>query len=333
MCMTAFGSVTRKLRALVLPFLTITGLHLGLCLVNVAEAQTKQWAWRFVKIDQPTTGTLVATGPATLFSTKVEAAAAMRAAASPGSQVLTEEIGSTASSSTSRILYRYMTPRVDPTITPWGYGVGPVFDNEEDYVAWLRPRYGLGEDCPTAQLVMPVDWTPEDPNPWGATREYKTYQYTGACAIPQTSGLIIRRYREFSCPIGYQGMYSTPPFCGSGLVGYVEGPLVECPDTGPSGFEGNPCNVVTGEKYESETDYASHALRFVRHYHSIALPEGSAIGVGWTHNYANFLAVSGGIPRLRVRADGFQEVLYSSSGAYLSRAGSGVRVTAGDREL
>jgi RHS repeat-associated protein len=48
---------------------------------------------------------------------------------------------------------------------------------------------------------------------------------------------------------------------------------------------GNPCNAATGNKYETETDYAgAGAMRFERYYNSVSVP-GAAFGLQWRGTY------------------------------------------------
>ncbi len=55
----------------------------------------------------------------------------------------------------------------------------------------------------------------------------------------------------------------------------------------------NPCNVATGNKYESETDYQStNGLAFVRHYDSQD-NQNRGLGVGWTSNLHRSLELEG----------------------------------------
>ena len=54
----------------------------------------------------------------------------------------------------------------------------------------------------------------------------------------------------------------------------------------------NPCNVATGNKYRSETDFSGNGLSFTRAYNSNTLYR-KGLGKGWRHNYQKSLIVSG----------------------------------------
>lgn len=52
----------------------------------------------------------------------------------------------------------------------------------------------------------------------------------------------------------------------------------------------NPCFPATGDKARSEPDFTFAGRAFVRHYHSLnQLPAARELGVGWSHNYADFV--------------------------------------------
>src|SRR6185503_13092750 len=100
--------------------------------------------------------------------------------------------------------------------------------------------------------------------------------------------------RIFDCPTGYIDAPDPDNLCISAHAGIVEGARLECSAAeGPSSLQGNPCDVVTGEKFASETDYSSSQLSFVRSYHSMAVLGSARIGKGWTHNYASYLVFTG----------------------------------------
>ena len=72
--------------------------------------------------------------------------------------------------------------------------------------------------------------------------------------------------------------------CGSNYT-FPEHPITS---PKPSVCEANPCNPLTGDKIETETDYRSHTgdLVFLRTYHSGLSPQTSGgMPPGWRHNY------------------------------------------------
>lgn len=65
----------------------------------------------------------------------------------------------------------------------------------------------------------------------------------------------------------------------------------------PSLSVGNPIHVVTGNKYQKETDLASLpgelGLTFVRHYNSDATGHAGVLGAGWRHSYEASVRIDG----------------------------------------
>ena len=55
---------------------------------------------------------------------------------------------------------------------------------------------------------------------------------------------------------------------------------------------GNPCNVATGNKYQSEKDFSGNSLSFTRSYNSTTLGD-LGLGRGWRHNFQKALIVNG----------------------------------------
>ncbi|MBT8116036.1 MAG: hypothetical protein KJP04_11665, partial [Arenicella sp.] len=112
---------------------------------------------------------------------------------------------------------------------------------------------------------------------------------------------------DFSCGVPVEGGYATLWAC----VGFIE---IDCattahPDCGiqdepdknggckdsksdDDNFEGNPCNVATGNKYQSETDFSNSEFSFTRSYNSRALAN-LPLGLGWRSNFHKALIVAG----------------------------------------
>jgi len=54
---------------------------------------------------------------------------------------------------------------------------------------------------------------------------------------------------------------------------------------------GNPCIPATGDKYQVETDYSQTDMVFVRSFHTQSSDHRSGLGAGWTHNFAQRIAL------------------------------------------
>lgn len=80
---------------------------------------------------------------------------------------------------------------------------------------------------------------------------------------------------------------------------------------------GNPINVATGNKYQSETDFElSPLLGFTRHYNSHLDSGGSAVGPHWTHTYTRRVMPDTATQVTVLRPDGKQYSFSEVSGQW-----------------
>ncbi|NND73301.1 MAG: RHS repeat protein [Rhodothermales bacterium] len=78
------------------------------------------------------------------------------------------------------------------------------------------------------------------------------------------------------------------------------------PNANRSGHVGNPIDVISGNKYQSEVDVRlgkSH-LSLVRHYNSAYAAQNLGLGNGWRHSYSVVLSTAGINVRQIVQSDG-----------------------------
>ncbi|HEY4365686.1 MAG TPA: DUF6531 domain-containing protein [Steroidobacteraceae bacterium] len=106
---------------------------------------------------------------------------------------------------------------------------------------------------------------------------------------------------------GGGGSSGNPQMCGDDS-GDANAPAVLLPALGV----GNPIHVVTGNKYQVETDLeslpGSPAIQFRRHYNSEATGHAGVLGAGWRHSYEASLSVV---------ADGHSIDLWQADGRHL----------------
>ena len=100
-------------------------------------------------------------------------------------------------------------------------------------------------------------------------------------------------------------------------------------DTPGQACVGDPCNVGTGNHYESITDYTTsgqNALNFTRSYNSLATVDPYAVSLGrnWRHNFDRYLKVTSSTVTA-YRADG-QQVTFTNTGSAWT-AGSDLDLT------
>jgi RHS repeat-associated protein len=116
-----------------------------------------------------------------------------------------------------------------------------------------------------------------------------------------------------SCPTGYYDagtLNDGQPSCSNhfGAYLYEYNPV----EFGGNCAAGNPCYPKTGAKSLSETDFSSPTLNLTRSWNSFSrYKHDSAMGRGWTHNYAQrILAFAGTSPPVRKLVDGEGAVEY-----------------------
>ena len=124
---------------------------------------------------------------------------------------------------------------------------------------------------------------------------------------------------------------------GDGLIRAFQAPptpLSSQVSTLPSLSIGNPIHVVTGNKYQGETDLTALpgalGLRFVRHYNSRRETNGAngVLGYGWTHSFTASLTYHADADTYRLQQSDGRGLTFTASGndktRYLStRAGDG----------
>src|SRR5258708_7153802 len=269
------------------------------------------------------------------YPTQVAALAAMHAV-SGQKAVLTQQSGITAMSS-STATYKYAAPNVNPTSSAWWYCAVPnsiclegsfepgAFSSEAAAVASILPV----NPCPRT-VVPATDWTRIFANlPF--VEEIRGYDFTTseppACVNPSTSAFGIFRVELANCPTFYV-LTQGPIICSDPDTDTISGPLDECSSAGsPSTSVGDPCDVLTGDFSQTETDYSGANLSFQRYYHSGTFESNHTLGVGWTHNYAAYLVLTGGVPTGLLRPNGHHDALTTSTtGVYISLSGAAIHV-------
>lgn len=91
----------------------------------------------------------------------------------------------------------------------------------------------------------------------------------------------------------------------------------------PEQCVGNPCDPVSGNKYETQTDVDGSAtgLSFTRHYSSLSRLADQGMGLGWSHNHANRITDLLSSSKLLTLEDGRGVVLFwSASGQWRPRS-------------
>lgn len=335
-------------------------LCLPIVTLGVSNAQTPYYTW---KVDGLWSGNArYAAGPTTTFNSKGAALAALQALDPISGQYLTVDAGLTgmdANSTTHKITYASQ----QPVISAWEYklpGELTLYANEAAAIAAVVAQYSESvPECarPSVTLTPISEWGLDTGGlqaPETATRGARFYTLSHEVWVyPDPNGPAvctgdlhsptersIDRLRTFTCPSGYgvvqPQFVDSPlppgvqgPICLRDQYGLIKGKLLECPSDGASTQVGNPCDVATGDKTQTESDYSSSgspALRFARTYHSATLSSRSAIGEGWTHNFSGYLVLAAGVPKGLVRPEGHHDALSLISDEYVSLSGAGIHV-------
>jgi len=148
----------------------------------------------------------------------------------------------------------------------------------------------------------PICWNPDT-----GSFQYLTYSHRHVCLVE--SGY---ERASFDSSLGYHSC-SVP-----------EDEATE--DTGCAGDNGagNPCNVATGNKYQSETDFNNSSLVFRRSYNSQNLVN-LGLGMGWRHNYQRKLSVDGNT-LIRISGNGRGEPWIKNAGVWQGDADSDIAI-------
>ncbi len=325
---------------------------LGAFWANSAKAYSP-WEWQAIEIrlgsDSPFSQSNIS-APDTIYATKQEALGALQALnPSNKSHLLTEETGTNAAFGASEwVQYRYVAPRKDHTTGPWTYswaytnnhfggGAGPGTFSSAEAALDAVLASDLYNECPDGEYEFLFDWVNPNPpsNPEINAVEHQGYRVDYPVPIGCTNRVDtfrIIRNRDVSCPTDYNLVprHAEPPYCAAHPgIGYIRGRLAECVASEADTRVGNPCDAMTGDKTQTETDYTGAGLKFVRNYHSLHQPSSSGLGVGWMHNYSAHLLEDerfGGLAGLARPHGLYAELRSDGSGGYVSGSGGGIQV-------
>lgn len=230
----------------------------------------------------------------------------------------------------------------------WEYSSwnGVVSQQEAQAVADLIQ--GVNEYLPecgnTAQASPAGEWVPT----YGPLPEYdmgmeiqgKLYNVSyliGDDCTPDTLQYSIQRTRRSVCPYPLASWYISEQACANKfIVARIKTKAPQCDgDTGgSSGMVGNPCDVKTGEKFESEQDFDLGWINFTRYYHSGIEITSAGFGLGWSYSHQMHLAIGTSSLGL-VEGSGYALPFREANGEYRAANGSGERIlsSGGDWKL
>lgn len=247
------------------------------------------------------------------------------------------------------VTYHYIAPNVPEAFSAWTFSDTcypascnpdvPVTSSQSALIAEIVTLYQqntlLCAGTVSVTLVGPLLQLGGSNPPAGPYDlvDYQSYDVMAAfapnCTAPPQ--IVIQaemfQYRTGSCPpSNVYGLQNG--VCISDTTGYVSGPINSpCSSTaGPPTTVGDPCDVLTGDFSQTETDYSGASLPFARYYHSATLESSHNLGMGWTYNYAASLILASGVPVGLLRPDGHQDAVQAINGEYISLSGSGIHI-------
>src|SRR6185312_5282648 len=125
--------------------------------------------------------------------------------------------------------------------------------------------------------------------------------------------------------------------CQNSASDHITGHPLECPCNlavpGTSTDVGNPIDVATADKKQTETDYSGPALSFIRYYHSQALESFHGLGAGWTHNFSSYLILLSNTPQGLVRPDGSHDPVTQIGAEYISESVASIHLQSSGSNL
>lgn len=313
----------------------------GLALSTNAMAQESGNKWKISDPAQPTE-----------YGTQQEAVAGMSAlpAPFPGIWETANKIKDRQVDANGNITLTYWMGKEQPNDPDWSYypnaNLGsPTVTEQDAYDLILAEIEAVNPVCPGATLTQTVDWEPLIPGYEGRFEQKKflgTYMRGDntsdfPCVTEEYGEQLIVRKRRTECPNQFAEWKDEYAACvNTDFVAKITGKGEECDaQAGPgggktSGLVGNPCNVKTGEKFETESDIELGWISLARYYHSGVANETGGFGPGWTHSHGIKLAIAGSSIalidgsgyQLRFRQDGSNYWATDSSGERLVANGS-----------
>ena len=328
------------------PFWTIVLLLMPIA-GALAQESGREWTLTY---DGSTYGT---------YNTQQEAVSAIKSLPPPnplyeGVWDYVDKIKETTVSESGELAVAYWMGKEQPTDPDWRYFspatevIEGLATEEEAVIEFIQRLNNLNPSCPAAATATPVsDWETAIPEYEGRyeQRNYASTFTTGyntpesPCVSADFGENLFYKRRRIFCPIPYTDWKDEQQACvNEELIATITSKTEECEadkngggtveaDVSGTGLVGNPCNVKTGEKYETERDLDLDWVSFDRYYHSGVSNTSGNFGYGWTHSHDARLSIVGNSIGL-IDGSGFH-VRFSKIGAvYVAADNSGDRIVA-----
>ncbi|WP_221899381.1 RHS repeat-associated core domain-containing protein [Xanthomonas sp. GW] len=272
------------------------------------------------------------------YDTQAQAEAVIRTIPGPSDapdayQYVTE-IKSTLPSENGEISITYWMGKKERKVQFWGIN-SLSSDKEDELVEKMVALQNQGNSppCASSTFVRTSDWYPYSSDYEGL--ELGDYQYTyshfdaddGSCT-PDSGEFQV--YKISTCPNPYMHWDSDQNACiNEDIAAVIVTKQLQCDgdSNDSSGLVGNPCDVKTGEKFQTERDLDLGWVTLTRYYHSgIALNAGG-FGPGWTFSHSLHLTVQGDALGL-VEGSGYAVPFRKVGSDYRAANASGERIIA-----
>ncbi|UAY74973.1 MULTISPECIES: RHS repeat-associated core domain-containing protein [Pseudoxanthomonas] len=272
------------------------------------------------------------------YATQQQAEAAIRTIPGPSNaadayQYVTEIKGQSVTVD-GQTTITYWMGKKDRTFIFYGTG-GLSAETEDELNVLMVASFNAGESppCSSSYFSRTSDWYP---NPYVqgydgfdlADYSYggETYDDIDGSCSPYAS--TFQAMRASICPNPYLYWKNSQNACvNEEITATIVTSQTQCDGAagGPSGFVGNPCDVKTGEKFETEEDFNLGWIALSRYYHSRVANVSGGLGLGWSDSHQIHLAISSSSVGL-VEGSGYVLPFQAVSGGYRAADGSGERL-------
>ncbi|WP_420008376.1 RHS repeat-associated core domain-containing protein [Xanthomonas sacchari] len=204
-------------------------------------------------------------------------------------------------------------------------------------VSEMAPQCGTASVAPQGEWGMQVGPYPEyDIGMVHQSRAYTVHAFFEDCSGTSDYTTYMDRSKRTECPKPYTNWHISDQGCtNKDIFATIEVSTLQCEvqkdgsvnSGGNSGMRGNPCDVKTGEKFQTERDLDLGWVTLTRYYHSgIALNTGG-FGPGWTFSHSLHLTIQGDTLGL-IEGSGYAVPFRKLGSEYRAANASGERIVA-----
>ncbi|MDR6841232.1 RHS repeat-associated core domain-containing protein [Pseudoxanthomonas sacheonensis] len=271
------------------------------------------------------------------YDTQEQAEAAIRTipgpSDAPDAYQYVREIKNQTVSEDGKTTITYWMGKHDRNFMFYGMTAMPRGTEEEavsDSISYLNQRGS--PPCPSASMNALNDWTPYSPElAHYELRNYSTnyFDYNEPTETCEPRADTATLSRISICPTPYTYWSSSHNACvNEEITASIETTQSQCEDeSGDTGLVGNPCDVKTGNKYETEPDFDLGWAQLTRYYHSGVATATGGFGSGWSDTHRIRLEINLPVIGL-IEGSGYTVPFRQVGSEYHAASGSGDRIAA-----